>query len=113
MSKLFVLFLFSCCFFTSCSTIRFRSKGSIPLNFSSEAGATKEVAVKGSKEFFLGGFIPYHHDVFIDDEVYKAGHSNLSKVMIDDTNSLKNMAISFVTLGFYCPREYVIKGFTK
>lgn len=113
MLKHFVLSILFSIFFLSCSTIHFKSRGSIPLNFSPESGSLKEVEIKGTKEFYLGGFIPYRHDIFIDEEVAKAGYSNLSKINIDATNTVGNMLISVVTLGFYCPRQYVIKGFTK
>lgn len=113
MLKHFVLLIILSSFFSSCSTIRFRSRGSIPLSFNSETGNSKEVEIKGSKEFYLGGFIPYHHDVFLDEEISKAGYTTLSKISLDDTNTLKNMLISVGTLGFYCPRQYIIKGLTK
>lgn len=108
-----VLFSLSFALFTNCSTILFRSRGRTPISLTNEIGQTKEVEIRGSKDFFLGGFIPYRHDVFIDEEVSKAGFPTLSKLSIDDTNTLKNMVISVATLGFYCPRQYVIKGLSK
>lgn len=113
MLKYFVLSIFFSFFIISCSTIHYKSRGSVPVYLSNETNHSKEVEIKGTREFFLGGFIPYHHDVLLDEEVSRAGYSSLAKISIDDTNTIKNMLISFGTLGFYCPRQYIIKGFSK
>ncbi|MFZ4715148.1 MAG: Bor/Iss family lipoprotein [Bacteriovoracaceae bacterium] len=97
---------------TGCSAIHYRSKNSIPLDFKHNPDHKHFVKVKGKQEFFLGGFIPHHQDVFVDEEVYKAGYQTLSKLEVEDHHRFVNYLIAIVTLGFYTPRDYVITGYT-
>ena len=107
-----ILFLFLIFLTSACSEIHYRSKNSIPLSFKHNSDHKRFVKIKGSQEFFLGGFIPHHQDVFIDEEVHKAGVETLSKMEVEDHHRFVNYLIATLTLGFYTPRDYVITGFT-
>jgi len=70
---LFILFLFS-----SCTTIHFRSQNSVPISFEGNPKHKREVSIAGHKNFYFWGLEPEEHEVFIDEEVRKAGHDSLS-----------------------------------
>jgi hypothetical protein len=107
-----IIFLFLILVTSACSEIHYRSKNSIPLSFKHNSDHKRFVKIKGSQEFFLGGFIPHHQDVFLDEEVHKAGVQTLSKMEVEDHHRFVNYLIATLTLGFYTPRDYVITGFT-
>lgn len=98
---------------TSCTTIHFRSKNSIPVSFEGNSQHQKEVSIEGMRHFYFWGADPEHHEVFIDEEVRAAGYDGISKVIVYEQKSSQNNLISFLTLGLYLPRSYTITGFTS
>lgn len=105
--------LFLCVLFAGCSTIHYRSRNRVPVQLDHNPKHNKITEIKGSEEFYLGGFIPRYQEVFIDEVVGKAGYKGMSKITIEDRSTFFNMLISVCTLGFYTPRDYVIRGFTE
>jgi hypothetical protein len=97
----------------SCTTIHFRSNNSVPVTFDGNPKHQKEVSIVGHKHFYFWGVEPEEHEVFIDDEVRKAGYDGISKVIIYEHKNSQDMLISFLTLGLYLPRGYTIAGFTS
>jgi hypothetical protein len=98
---------------TGCTTIHFRSKNSIPVSFEGNPKHQKEVSVVGHRHFYFWGIEPEFHEVFIDEEVRKAGYDGISKVVIYEQKNPQDILISFLTLGFYLPRGYTITGFAS
>ena len=98
---------------TSCTTIHFRSNNSVPVSFDGNPKHQKEVSIVGHRHFYFWGLEPEEHEVFIDDEVRKAGYDGISKVIIYEQKNPQDMLISFLTLGLYLPRGYTIAGFTS
>ena len=109
--KLLPLFLLVA--FTSCTTIHFRSKNTIPVSFEGNPKHQKEVSIVGHRHFYFWGIEPEHHEVFVDEEVRQAGYDGLSKLVIYEQKNPQDILISFLTLGFYLPRGYTITGFTS
>jgi len=97
----------------SCTTIHFRSNNSVPVTFDGNPKHQKEVSIVGHRHFYFWGVEPEEHEVFIDDEVRKAGYDGISKVIIYEHKNPQDMLISFLTLGLYLPRGYTIAGFTS
>lgn len=98
---------------SSCTTIHFRSKNSIPVTFEGNPAQQKEISLSGKRDFFFWGLNPEHHEVFIDDEVRQAGYDGLSKVIIYEQKSAQEILISFLTFGIYLPRSFTITGFAS
>jgi hypothetical protein len=98
---------------SGCTTIHFRSKNSIPVSFEGNPKHQKEVAIVGHRPFYFWGVEPEHHEVFIDEEVRKAGYDGISKLVIYEQKNPQDILISFLTLGFYLPRGYTITGYTS
>jgi hypothetical protein len=111
MKNLFGLIL--CLSLVSCTTIHFRSNNSIPVTFEGNPSQKKLVFIEGDKAFYFWGVDPEHHEVFIDEEVRKAGYDGISKVVIYEPKSPQNNLISFLTLGLFLPRSYVISGYVS
>lgn len=97
----------------SCTTIHFRSNNTIPVSFEGNPKHTKEITVLGQRKFYFWGLDPEHHEVFIDDEVRKAGHEGISKLIIYEHKNPQDTLISFLTFGLYMPRAYTITGFSS
>jgi hypothetical protein len=105
-----VIFLF---LLTSCTTIHFRSKNTIPVSFEGNPKHQKEVSIVGHKNFYFWGFEPEEEVVYIDDEVREAGYEALSKLIIYEHKDPQDTLIQFLTFGFYVPRGYTITGYTS
>ena len=111
MKNLSLLFLgFS---LVSCTTIHFRSKGSIPVSFEGNPSQTKLIEIAGDRNFSFWGIDPDHHTVFIDEVVREAGYDGISKVVLYEPKSPENNLISFLTLGLFLPRSYVVQGYVS
>lgn len=98
---------------SSCTTIHFRSNNSIPVSFEGNPNHQKEVSVIGHRHFYFWGVEPEEHEVFVDDEVRKAGYTGISKLIIYEQKNPQDILISFLTLGLYMPRGFTITGFTS
>lgn len=97
----------------SCTTIHFRSKNSIPVSFEGNPKHQKEISIVGHEKFYFWGTDPDEKEVFIDEEVRKAGYDGISKLVIYEHKNPQDILISFLTLGFYIPRGYTITGFAS
>jgi len=106
-SLLFLVFL------SSCTTIHFRSQNMIPVTFEGNPEHQKEVSIVGHRDFYFWGVEPEEHEVFIDEEVQKAGYDGISKLVIYEHKNPQDILISFLTLGLYLPRGFTITGFTS
>ena len=108
LSSLFLLVMVA-----SCTTIHFRSNNSVPVTFDGNPQHKKEVTISGKKDFYFWGVEPEEHEVFIDEEVRKAGYDGMSKLIIYEQKNPQDILISFLTLGLYLPRAFTITGFTS
>jgi hypothetical protein len=108
-----ILSLFFLVAFAGCTTIHYRSKNTIPVSFEGNSKHQKEVFIEGHRHFYFWGVEPEHHEVFIDEEVRKAGYDGISKLVIYEQKNPQDTLISFLTLGFYLPRGYTITGFAS
>ncbi len=97
----------------SCTTIHFRSHNSVPVSFDGNPKHQKEVSITGHQDFYFWGSKPENHEVFIDEEVRKAGYDSISKLIIYEQKNPQDIVISFLTLGIYLPRAYTITGYTS
>jgi len=97
----------------SCTTIHFRSQNSVPVSFDGNPKHQKEVSIIGHRSFYFWGLDPDVHEVFVDQEVKKAGYDGISKVIIYEQKNPQDILISFLTFGLYLPRGYTITGFTS
>lgn len=98
---------------TGCTTIHFRSKNTVPVTFDGNPKQQKEVEIVGHSHFYFWGIEPEHHEVFIDEEVRKAGYDGISKLVIYEQKNPQDILISFLTLGLYLPRGYTISGYVS
>jgi hypothetical protein len=106
-------FLFVLTTLSSCTTIHFRSKNTIPVSFEGNPKHQKEVSIVGRRDFYFWGVEPEQQEVFIDEEVREAGYDGLSKLIIYEHKNPQDTLISFLTFGFYVPRGYTITGYTS
>ncbi|MBA2404269.1 MAG: hypothetical protein H0V66_05820 [Bdellovibrionales bacterium] len=98
---------------TSCTTIHFRSNNTIPVSFEGNPKHHREISVTGRHHFYFWGVNPEFHQVFVDEEVRKAGHDSISKVIIYEQKNPQDILISFLTFGLYMPRAWTITGFSS
>jgi hypothetical protein len=96
-----------------CTTTHYRSNNTVPVSFSGNPEHRKEVSISGKRDFYFWGLSPDQHEVFIDEEVRKAGFDGISKVIIYEQKNPQEMLISFLTFGLYLPRAFTITGFTS
>ena len=97
----------------SCTTIHFRSHNSVPVSFEGNPKHQKEVSITGHQDFYFWGASPEFHEVFINEEVRKAGYEGISKLIIYEQKNPQDILVSFLTFGLYMPRAYTITGFSS
>jgi hypothetical protein len=100
-------------FLASCTTIHFRSNNTVPVTFDGNSKHLKEVSIVGHRNFYFWGIEPEQHEVYVDEEVRKAGYDGLSKLIIYEQKNPQDILISFLTFGLYLPRGYTITGFSS
>lgn len=66
--------------------------------------------VKGSRSFYLWGFLPQEHIVLLDEELSKVGFISASEIEIEQQQSFLNRLYTVLTLGFYKPIDYQISA---
>lgn len=98
---------------TSCTTIHFRSKNTVPVSFEGNPKEQKEISIIGRQNFYFWGLEPEHHVVYVDEEVRKAGYEGISKLIIYENKEPTDILISFLTAGLFMPRAYTITGFVS
>lgn len=96
-----------------CTTTHYRSKNTVPVTFGGNPEHRKEVTITGQRDFYFWGLSPDNHEVFIDEEVRRAGHDGISKVIIYEQKNPQEILVSFLTFGLYLPRAFTITGFTS
>lgn len=96
-----------------CTTIHFRSNNTVPVTFSGNPEHRKEVVITGQRDFYFWGITPEEEEVFLDEEVRRAGYDGLSKAIIYEHKNPQQTLISFLTFGIYMPKGYTITGFTS
>jgi hypothetical protein len=96
---------------SACSTIHFRSNNTAPVTFSGNPKHQKPVEIILERDFYFWGVEPEHHTIFLDEEIRKAGHQELSKLIIYEHKSPSDILIRFLTFGIYMPTTYTITGF--
>jgi hypothetical protein len=97
----------------SCTTMHFRSGGTVPVSFDGNPSQTKLIEISGDRNFMFWGIDPDHHTVLIDEVVREAGYDGISKVVVYEPKSPENNLISFLTLGIFLPRSYVVQGYVS
>ncbi|MBT3982492.1 MAG: hypothetical protein HOE90_14125 [Bacteriovoracaceae bacterium] len=97
----------------SCSTIRYKSKGDIPVKVSRATDHTKMFKADGKAPFYLWGTLPGEQVVHLDKLAIEQGFSEISKLVITEYTSFFDLFMSVVSLGFYMPRSYEIQGLGK
>jgi hypothetical protein len=111
--KRWTLILSSSLLLSACGSIKYQSLNKIPVSFEYNPNHTKEVLLKGRKKFYMWGFIPGSHLVYVDQIAYQSGIKEMSGVVIKEDRSVMDRFMSFVTFGMFVPVEYHISGFTK
>ena len=96
-----------------CSTIHYTNQGTIPVSFSLDDSMKRHVEVEGKKPFFLWGFFPKSHEVFIDHEFRDKGIDQIVGLEIHEYSDGWDAFFSIITVGFYIPRTYKLKGQTR
>ena len=100
-------------FLVSCSTIHFRSNNSVPVTFEGNGHHQKKIEISQKRDFYFWGVEPEHHNVYVDEEVKKAGYNSISKVIIYEHKHPWDIVIKFLTFGIYMPTGFTITGFTS
>lgn len=96
-----------------CTTIHFRSHNTVPVAFSGNPEHRNEVVITGQRDFYFWGITPEEQEVFVDEEVRRAGFDGLSKAIIYEHKNPQQTLISFLTFGIYMPKGFTITGFTS
>ncbi len=106
MIKVFFIVLF----FTSCSTIHYKSENKIPVFLSTQKDCQKLVQIKGKKHFFLWGLYPKYHEVYLDRLAKQFNYKKIAKIIIEEGKTWDDLLWSFLSVGLYVPNSYSISG---
>ena len=93
---------------SACSTMEFNSTGRETFKVSSTGRYETKVSVVETKEFFFWGMIPEYAEFNLQDEMAGLGFYNPTDVTIEQRYTFKDIFLTFITLGLYCPVTYQV-----
>ncbi len=99
------ILMLACC---ACSTMEFNSTGREAFKVSSNGIFETKVTVEETKEFFFWGMVPEYAEFDLQDEMKGQGYDNPTDVTIEQRYTLKDIVLTFITLGLYCPVTYQV-----
>ena len=99
------IFLLACC---ACSTMEFNSTGKEIFKVSSNGSFETKISVEVTKEFFFWGLAPKYAEFDLQDEMKGQDYNNPTNVTIEQRYTLKDIVLTFITLGLYCPVTYQV-----
>lgn len=106
--KNFLIVSFLIIFTSSCSTVEFNTSGTETFYVASRPGSERRVEVTKTKEFFFWGLVPSKENFNFLEEAKGYGVDRPSYVSVEQRYSLKDVVLTFLTLGVYCPTTYSI-----
>ena len=95
-----------------CSTVQITSETLVPVAFEKKASHTKDISIKGAQDFYLWGLFPSARPIRIDKVFAEKGIQSVAEFEIESFRSMENLGWTFLTLGFYAPKSYILKGKT-
>ncbi|MCO4793954.1 MAG: hypothetical protein KC493_09590 [Bacteriovoracaceae bacterium] len=97
---------------SSCTTVHYRSSGKMEVTLAARDKHEHRVEAIGHKEFYLWGKIPNDdHTVMLDKVLWNQGLVSAASLNITEYQTLKDMLVSWITLGMYIPIRYKIVAF--
>ncbi len=96
------------CLLLGCTTMHFRSSGHTKTLVGVKAGHDHRDQVQGERKFFLWGFIPQSHIVWVDQEVINMGLQSGSNISVRVYQTWGNFLLTVLTFGMYIPKNYEV-----
>ncbi len=105
-----ILFAMAC---SACSTVEFNTNGRETFTVAARASSEKQVEVETTKDFYFWGLAPKKEAFNLQDETNGLGIYNPAYVTIEQRYTAKDLFLTFVTLGMYCPVTYKVTLLTN
>lgn len=112
-SLVLCLMSFILCLTLSCAKLGFISGGDAEIKISALGGSERPQEITGTSDFYFWGLSPGHSTIDFEDHVNRLGLNYPSYVSLEQNVSVKNVALTILTLGLYCPLDYRITVLTK
>jgi len=94
--------------FSGCTTTHFKNSGTLPILTGVGPSFEGRSEVEIQKDFFLWGFLPETHTIWVDHVVAKMGFESGANIEIEEQSSWKNTIFSILSLGMFLPKSYKI-----
>lgn len=98
-------------FTTGCTQMTFQSKGLIPVYMTQRIDHKHFQEIKGTKEFYLWGLVGPSPIIYLDDLFYEQGLISVANVTVQEFRKPWDFWKSFLSLGFYVPKNFKVTGF--
>jgi len=97
-------------FLVSCSSLHFKSNGTIVVAVGHNEKIENIFEVRSQRDFYLWGLYPTNYDILIDQELAQLGASYavLLKIGLDDKKYWTSLGYQILTFGMYQPVYYSI-----
>jgi hypothetical protein len=97
-------------FVTSCSSLHFKSHGNIPVLMGHHEEADTLFEIRSHRDFYLWGYYPNNHFVYLDEELASEGAVDavIVKFGLDDRKYWNSLLYQILTFGMYQPVYYFI-----
>lgn len=111
MYKMIRLYCYLCSFIflASCSSVEINTAGYEKFYVASHSGSDAVIEKDVTLDFYFWGSIPNRQDLVLVDALKDLGIFNPSYVVIEQKNTLKNMALTLLTFGLYSPVAVNVK----
>lgn len=96
---------------TGCTQMTFKSKGLIPLYMTQRVNHKHYREIKGVKEFYLWGLVGPDPSVYMDELFYEQGLLSVANITVQEFKRPWDFWKSFLSLGFYVPKNFKVSGF--
>ena len=98
-----ILFLVS-----ACTSLHFRNSGQTEVPLGKKEGHSDEDSIEGERNYFLWGFVPRNHVVYVDREITDKGYYSGANVEVGEYQSYLNFFFSVISFGMWIPKNYRI-----
>ncbi len=96
---------------TSCSTIEYRSRGTIPVFISPRPKHHVKVEASGTLKFYLCGLIPQKQVVNVDKDLSDTGIMSATQLELYEFIRPEDLFWSLLTFGVYTPKSYRLSAY--
>ena len=89
--------------------MHFRSSGQTDIPLGLKEGHKDKDEIKGQRNYFLWGYVPRTHVVYVDKEIVDKGYFSGANLEVSEYQTFLNFILSVISFGMYIAKNYSIR----